>query len=484
MINNSFVEKKISLLKKAITKSSVKQDLESRLVIVERLAYLEYVTNYQFRDDYLENEVASLNGLFSNSFGVHEEQSLKKPIVFYDGFGLSNRGLAHIYLKALVRIREVAYIYHKSNAKSAKELIDVVKDSGGIIYEIDNSSRVSIVEGTKSFVAKIKPLCIFFYSTPNDITGLLSVAFFKDTKKFFINLTDHAFWLGSSLFDYYIDFRDYGASINHFYRSIPVEKELLLPYYPDIRNSYRFEGFPFKTFDNSKIIFSGGDLYKTISPNLYYYKAVKHILQHDESTIFWYAGKGNSKELNRLKRLYPNRVFYTCERKDLFQVMQNCYFYLNTYPLGGGLMMQYAAIANKIPLTLCDNNSIDGIFLHQDKLDIVFKDYDLFIREIDRCLDDPNHLAKKEKNILNAVIQEEQFNECVREIVTDYKTCFETDICKVETSLMKSSFLLRLKKINVESILIEKKDFLKCFRYYPFQALKSLFAVFLKRLFK
>ena len=70
--------------------------------------------------------------------------------------------------------------------------------------------------------------------------------------------------------------------------------------------------------------------------------------------------------MKKIIRKYPGRAFLTAERKDLFQVMEHCFFYLNTFPLVGGLMMQYAVAAEKIPLTLRYNNDGSGILINQE----------------------------------------------------------------------------------------------------------------------
>lgn len=98
---------------------------------------------------------------------------------------------------------------------------------------------------------------MFFYSLPYDVAGILFMDLLKETReRFFINLTDHAFWLGKFCSDYYIDFRTYGTSISNNQRHIPQEKIRLLPYYPFINQSVKYTGLPFD-LKNRKLIFSG-----------------------------------------------------------------------------------------------------------------------------------------------------------------------------------------------------------------------------------
>ena len=88
--------------------------------------------------------------------------------------------------------------------------------------------------------------------------------------------------------------------------------------------------------EGAKVVFSGGSLYKTIGGENRYYKMVNYILSRFPEAIFWYAGTGDASQINILKEKYPDRLYHTAERSDLFQVLQNSFLYLSTYPLCGG----------------------------------------------------------------------------------------------------------------------------------------------------
>ena len=64
-----------------------------------------------------------------------------------------------------------------------------------------------------------------FYSTPEDVIGTTALySYDGQFIRYQINLTDHAFWLGSQCFDKCIEFRSYGASISKEYREIQSSK--------------------------------------------------------------------------------------------------------------------------------------------------------------------------------------------------------------------------------------------------------------------
>ena len=94
----------------------------------------------------------------------------------------------------------------------------------------------------------------FFLSTPIDTAGVACFSQLKDkVMRFQINLTDHAFWLGSTAFDYCIEFRNYGAGISLNERGIDFNKLILLPFYPYINKEQPFLGFDFD-IDGKKIL--------------------------------------------------------------------------------------------------------------------------------------------------------------------------------------------------------------------------------------
>ena len=95
-----------------------------------------------------------------------------------------------------------------------------------------------------------------------------------------------------------------------FVSNLPVQAVKIN--YPEI-NETTFKGYPFVDGDNRKFIFSGGSLYKTFSENDYYYKIIDYIMNK-----------------------YPNRVYYTHERPDFYEIIKRSYFYLSTYPVCGG----------------------------------------------------------------------------------------------------------------------------------------------------
>ena len=468
MINNAFIVKEKSTLTKAYFKAKSNGDDNTGLFFLERICHLDYVLNQSFINDDVEKEI---NNYIQSKVNFDFSKNNNDFIAFYDGFGFSNRGLAKIYIKSLVKKNKLIYISYKEQEESAREIIDFVLKNGGIIELIEKGSYVNQIIQLKAFLSNNRPNAVFYYSRPSDVVGLIAIPSFKGIKKYCINLTDHAYWAGYTLFDFYIEFRHFGLTISRLYRGISPNKQVILPFYPQINCDVEFGGYPFEMNSCTKIIFSGGDLYKTISNDNLYYKTVSHILDYDGDTLFWYAGHGDSKRLLELKKTYPDRVFYTEERADLYQVLKHCYFFLNTYPLGGGLMMQYAAAACKIPLTYSNNSVLDGILIKQQGHQFEFNDYGSFIKMIEKCLDSSSFTEKEGIAAKKSIITEEEFDNTLYEIINSKPQCVE-NVCDIDIASFRNSYLERLTKKDIDRVLISRRHLLYSFKFYPVKTIK------------
>ena len=96
------------------------------------------------------------------------------------------------------------------------------------------------------------------------------------SSRFLINLTDHAFWLGTCCIDYCLEFRDYGYTISLQKRKINSEKLLYQPYYP-IADSSEYLDLPFSLINN-KIILTGGAFYKMYGEDDIFFNILQNLL--------------------------------------------------------------------------------------------------------------------------------------------------------------------------------------------------------------
>lgn len=472
-MNKERLYKIVDKYKKCISKEYRKGNYNNVLHLIESCANYLYTTNLRYMDCELEDYINRI----ANLIGRREwKPKYENTVVFYDNFGFDMRGLAKIYISALLDNYRVVYVSRKkfeNRIPTIKRLL--LENSGELIFIDDyNEDYISMIKEMNNIMERIAPRKLLFYSTPDDVCGVSLLSLVNDNTEIVqIDLTDHAFWLGARWINRCIEFREYGASVAKEYRDIDENIISVLPYYPIIDRDCEFEGFPFLKEANDKVIFSGGSLYKTIGDDNKYYKIVEYILNSNNDTIFWYAGGGNEKQIKKIKKKYPNRVYLTKERKDLFQIMERCYFYLSTYPIMGGLMTQFAAEAGKIPLTLRFASSSDGVLLNQKKLGFEFDSIDDLFAEIDCLLNNKDYMLSKQSNMSGHVITPEEFSKKLHFILEN-----KIDLDRyshIETEKLQE---LYIENSSIASIAecIARREFLRMgLKYFPLYTTLGIF---------
>ena len=401
-----------------IQKELDRQNINGALDLIHMAARMLYVENQCFVDEDLERW---LQQIVEKLDPAQQTQFDPGVVLFYDGFGYNSRGLAQIYLKALTKVKRVAYICDEQAKDRIPDLLQIL--SGHTVVFLKEKDHLSRIQEIATVIKQFSASSLFFYSYPEDVDGVVILNTYKG-KRIQINLTDDAFWLGASAIDTCIEFRDLGANISKYYRKLDGTVHLVkIPFYPIIDREKAFQGFPFPA-DGKKVVFSGGGLYKTFGQDNLYYRIVDYILSAHDDVIFWYAGEGDSSEIEKIMRKYPGRAFHTHERTDLFQVMKHCCFYLNTYPFCGGLMMQYAAVAGKVPLTLRFEHDSDGLLLNQESIGIMCETFDEMKEDINLLLTDSAYNEAKSRLMEGAVISEQDFDRAVEKLLHENETGF------------------------------------------------------------
>lgn len=468
----------IQRLKNNITRALLKGQDEKAMALMRTLAGLLYILNQEYKDDMLEDQLFCLiqnlfgeknyqcDGTSANGCGQFHEDK----VLFYNGFGSNVRGLSMIYLKALLQNRQVIYVVNKKIETNVPEVRRLLQQYHAQTVYLQGNSSVDDSYELKQLIEKERPKHLFLYTTPEDIIGISVFTYFnfKEINRYQINLTDHAFWLGVNAFDYCIEFRDYGAYISNEFRGVQTEKLRLLPYYPIIDYDKEFEGFPF-AFDatRQKLVFSGGFLYKTLGAGNLYYQLVRRMLDTHPEVVFWYAGEGDDSQLKLLMRDYPGRVYHTQERKDLYQVLRHSYMYLNTYPMVGGLMFQYAAMAGKVPLTLKYDDCANDCLLRQSDLGVEFDSVEAFYDEMEKLLSDPEYASRKGDSLKTAVISEIDFEQELEKIMRGEHTKFPIALQPVDTISFQKTYLERFQLNDLKEIVVHRFSWKYVFPIFP-----------------
>ena len=444
-------EKEIEKRTKELKRAYQKGDIYKTICYLKFLTNLYYEINYKMTEDVFEDITKKVS---NDLLGTTIIKPVNKNIVmFYDGFGLISRGLANIYIDALEKLGyDIVWVLYEQ-ASDVLEIKEKYKERTNISFEI--IPKLPILERMRylqRIIENILPQHIFIYTTPSDVAGIGTISTIQgDATRYLIDLTDHAYWLGKCAVDYIIGFRNYGFNIAVKYRKIEEEKILILPYYPEKRDNTEFAGLPFNDKKHD-FVFSGGSVYKIEGDNTYE-EIVINILNTYPELYFVYAGNGYSSKLNSIKQLYPNRFFQIEERKDLEQILRRAKFCLGTYPLGGGLMTQYALQNNCIILQLCNDKGgmtdPTTYLLNPDDVNCVFYDKKDLIEEIKRIMNNLEYCNIKKEKLAGKVISEEDFRKQLGFVLSEHRT----------------DYISYLEEINVDFFLKPYKERVSYERY-------------------
>lgn len=190
---------------------------------------------------------------------------------------------------------------------------------------------------------------------------------------------------------------------------------------------------------------------------------MSQLLEIHEKLIFWYAGDRRSNELKALERKYQGRMVFTAERDDLYQVLQHVDVYLNTYPVSGGLMLQYAALAGRIPFTLLHDDEPFGMLLDNDG--VYYRSRDEMISAINRYLIDDDYRIMLEENMSHAVITPENFISNLQKLLIENKTEYPLEINQVDVKSFQQTYLERWEDKFSYRMIVAQKDLVIYRRY-------------------
>lgn len=248
--------------------------------------------------------------------------------------------------------------------------------------------------------------------------------------RYVINLSDQTFWLGSKAIDYCLEFRPFGVSVSLQRRRLRREQLLMVPYYPaDDRNE--FAGFPPECTKDKTIIFSGGDLYKTLDDKRVYWKLIKNILDKYPQIVFLFAAKNIPEGDSDIRRFikdnhFEGRFIYINFRPDIYQVFAHCDIFMGTSPTSGSLMSQLAAINAKPILQYYEPGTPDDeteqSLCINETFKISFQDESGFMKEADRLITDLEYRKSQGDRLQKAMMQHEQFNKLVLDTLETNKT--------------------------------------------------------------
>lgn len=398
---------------------------------IDLAANIAYTFNFKFKDDDLEEMLIIV------SKDIFSDKTLFKPktdrFVFYDSFGFSNRGLVHQYIRSLmswdVEFLYILGLYDKNNSSILLQEIENYPKSKILIVDrsIPKTEQIKYIYNQ---ISTYKPDKAFLYMNPWDVVGVTTFNSLTNIIKYQINLTDHAFWLGTRCLDYSIEFRNFGSTVSEQKRGIAKENIFLQPFYPIVIPS-KFLGFPSVITSENVVIFSGGNYYKIYGDNCKFFIILKRILDENPNVIILFAGWGEDKPIKQFikENLFEKRILLLGFRTDINELFAHCDIYLGTYPISGGLMSQYAALNGKPILAYTSDLQSGGyiedfVLQHTLKTSLKLTHTNLndFFEEAKKLIENKKYREKIGGLLKESLINPTQFNDDLYQIITNNKS--------------------------------------------------------------
>lgn len=429
MTKNEII-KNYNLYKNYATNAYKNSDYSESILSLKYACELAYAYNWQFSDYQLEELVIQI----SRNFKTEKIKNIipnKRRIIFYDFFAISNCGLTQQYLRALVKLDfEILFLVPKTKKEIDENLLNEILSYKTVSVKFISSNNDNIIESINLIIQSITDFCpskAFLHMSPWDVVGNVVWNLFPSIERFQINITDHAFWLGISCADYFLEFRNFGYNVSKEFRHIPKEKIFILPYYP-ICDLVTYNGIPEKK--NYIKLFSGGAMYKIYGYNLKYLDIIKDILIRNPNTIFYYAGAGDYAPMEAIIKKFnlQDRWILLGFRKDIVEVMKHIDIYIGTYPLGGGLISQIAATLAKPCVCyhdprLLNFSNVQQLFNSNIAPKISFNDLSEFNTVLDRLINSSQIRQNMGKKLQLSLPTVEEFEEGLFKIIKgEYKS--------------------------------------------------------------
>ena len=416
MLNRQKIDKYLATFKRRASLNIKKGRIEEALLYITAAAKTRYDFYIGFQDEELEKDlmVISSHLIKKSSFKL----KTGKRCVFYSKFIRDSHGLTQQYVDALIANGySFLFIHEKDLHQEGSEVLCATLEGNTNVECCQVPIGFSLLQkaqwlydticdyGACKLLLQLRPdsayECAAFYALPQLIT------------RYQINLTDHAYWIGTGCTDFTFEFRQYGCFISHEKRGFKNNQLLLLPFYPVMKN-VPFEGFPLEARGKT-VFFSGGSLYKISDNDFTFFKLCKGILDADSQAVILFAcdlsDKTSLKYIKETINMHgiDGRFLLLGHRHDIYEVFRHVDVYINTFPIGGGLMCQFAAHCCK-PILNYGSDHIEDCISQKHTVHFSFDTIDSFVAEAVRLSKDVAYRQRKGKELNSAVYTVCDFN--------------------------------------------------------------------------
>lgn len=416
-ISITYIKKICSRFESIIIKSVNKKRFNSAIRFLKALSYIHYKFYLDIRNNFIEDKIQELaQKIDKKDFKNNDNE---KSIVIIDEINADYIGLMVQYVEALiVGGYQILYLYEQiehPNVTNSHLMHTLACYSQARIKQIPAKCK-----GFSKSQWIYNEVCVFGSKKVLLHLGEWAVehviacaALPKECVRYRINCADHCFWAGASCADFTFEFRHYGANLSLFERGLRKSQILYMPFYP-VMQDIAFEGLP-QECSGKFVFFSGGAIYKIVDENNTFFRLCKLILDKSPNAVVIFAGADGSNTVltSGIEQFgLRGRFIPIGYRKDILEVFKHSDAYINTYPLGGGLMCQYAAQCSK-PILNFSDNGIEECIAQKMECAFTSSSESDFVQEAVRLYSDSTYRMERGKTMHKAVITKDEFEKAL-----------------------------------------------------------------------
>ena len=418
-------------------------DYEQAALMIERAANWAYRYNFQFSDRELDMMIVQL----SQKVGPKRVFTPVRGRLAFVCSRMSDNGeLTRQYVQAIIDNKiPTLMLVIDTRPEDYTVLLQMIKACNNIKLQmiVPQISYLNTAKFIANEIVKFQPEWILQHFIPWEVKCLMGIALISNTPRYNINFNDHAFWLGASLLDFNIEFRSYGATISKEKRGLAARQLLHLRYYSVIDENIHYEGLPFDS-TGKIVLFSGGNYYKMVDSGNTYFRVLDRILKENTNALAVIASNSRALKYNISRMSNRHRIYILPYRKDIWQLMRHIDIYYGTFPLSGGLMSMYAALASKpglfyapIPYRL---DEVDGLLNDNTTLPYSFDNIDKLCKYACKLCSDKEYRMKEGNKIHSTAQTRKRFSSQFAELIKGEKKCCSID-CRIDYEGIFKSYI-------------------------------------------
>lgn len=218
----------------------------------------------------------------------------------------------------------------KQNSKTPEFFTDIVEAKKGKVCTYTNASNTINVINSLYETAKAYDFVVLHHH-PNDVIPVIAFSQNNEVPVAVLNHADHLYWIGSSVCDILIEFRDNIIPYDRKRRSIERFSILPIPVALPEQNNYREARTELNINNNEVVLLTIGSEYKYLPfEGKNFFEDIIKILNQCKLTRLFIVGVSAESDI-ALKYIHP-RITYVGANSDIEVYKKCCDIYVEGYP--------------------------------------------------------------------------------------------------------------------------------------------------------